>query len=73
MRINPQVINEAMERTECSSFDELGWKFLGKSGTTVRNYYSGKSTPSVRTLMVLKRITGRALDDMILENESIAA
>lgn len=73
MRINPQVIEDAMERTGSSSLDELGWKFLGKTGNTVRNYYHGKSTPSVRTLMVLKRITGRSLDDMILENESVAA
>lgn len=73
MRIDPKILEEAMDRTGSSSLDELGWKFLGKSGTTVRNYRSGKSTPSVATLMVLKRITGRAIDDMILTESTIAA
>lgn len=62
-----------MDKTGSNTLDELGWKFLGKTGTTVRNYHNGKSTPSVATLMVLKRITGRPLDDMILTDSAIAA
>lgn len=73
MRINPQVLAEAMEKTGSTSLDELGWKFLGKTGATVRNYDNGKSVPSVSTLMILKRITGRSLDDMIIESEVVAA
>lgn len=73
MRIDPKILEEAMSKTGSNTLDELGWKFLGKTGTTVRNYHSGKSTPSVATLMVLKRITGRNLDDMILTESTIAA
>ncbi|CAB0895547.1 hypothetical protein FRC0418_00610 [Corynebacterium diphtheriae] len=67
MRLDPKVIEEAMLKTECSSADEFGWKYIGKSGTTVRNYLSGKSIPTLRTAMVLKRITGRTLDQMVIE------
>lgn len=73
MRIDPKVLEEAMDKTGSNSLDELGWKFLGKTGTTIRNYHNGKSTPSVATLMILKRITGRPLDDMILTEDRIAA
>ena len=73
MRIDPTVIHEAIDKTGCSSPDEFGWKFIGKSGTTVRNYLNGKTVPAVTTLMVVKKITGRALDDMILTEARIAA
>ncbi len=67
MRLDPLIIKDAMERTGCSSVDEFGWKFLDTTGTTVRNYMSGKSMPKIPTLIVLKRITHRTLDSMILE------
>ncbi|MCG7267907.1 hypothetical protein [Corynebacterium sp. ACRQJ] len=73
MRIDPRVLEDAMSKTGSNSLDELGWKFLGKTGTTIRNYHSGKSTPSIATLMILKRITGRPLDDMILTDDPRAA
>ena len=62
-----------MNRTGARSVDELGWKFLNKTGATVRNYVSGKSTPTVPTLMILKRITQHPLDQMVVEDNSIAA
>ncbi|MBY0789569.1 hypothetical protein L3H50_10500 [Corynebacterium sp. MC-04] len=73
MRLDPEVITDAMERTGSRSVDEFGWKFLNKTGTTVRNYMTGKSVPRVPTLMILKRITHRPLDQMIIEDNSIAA
>lgn len=73
MWLDPRVIDEALVATECRSLDELGWKFLGKSGNTVRNYQQGKTVPPVTVLMVLKRITHRPLDEMIIEQDTIAA
>lgn len=73
MRLDPTIITEAMDRTGCRSIDELGWKFLNKTGTTVRNYRDGKSVPTIPTLMILKRITNRPLDSMILEDQAHAA
>lgn len=73
MRLDPEVIEDAMQRTGSRSVDELGWKFLNKTGTTVRNYVSGKSMPTIPTLMILKRITNKRLDEMIIETHAEAA
>lgn len=73
MRLRREVIAEAMKKTECTSIDELGWKFLGKSGTTLRNYRDGKSVPAIGTLMILRRITRIPLDDMIADDDILAA
>ena len=73
MRLDPAVVTEAMENTECYSIDEFSWKYLNKSGTTLRNYRDGKTVPPVTVLMVLKKITHRPLDNMIIEDSALAA
>lgn len=72
MRLDPDVLKDAIERTGCRSLDEFGWKFLNMSGTTVKNYRDGKSVPRVPALMILKRITHRSLDSMIIEADSLS-
>lgn len=73
MRLDPKVIDLAMQRTECASLDEFGWKYLNKSGTTARNYRDGKTIPNIPTLMILKRLTGYTIDQMILQDQAQAA
>lgn len=73
MRVDPTVFQEALDKTGCSSIDEFGWKFIDKSGTTARSYRDGKTMPGIPTLMILKRITGRSIDSMILSDDRVAA
>ncbi len=68
MRLDPTIIDIAMECTECASLDEFGWNYLNKSGTTARNYRDGKTIPTIPTLMILKRLTGYPLDQMIIQD-----
>lgn len=73
MRLDPTVIDEAVEATGARNVDQLGWACLDKSGTTVRNYISGKTVPPVPVLAKLRQITGRTLDSMILVDDETAA
>jgi transcriptional regulator with XRE-family HTH domain len=72
-RLDPQVLDLAKSVTGCSGDEELGQKYLGKSGTTVRNYRQGKTNPSIAVLMALRRLTGRPLDQMFLHVATAAA
>lgn len=73
MRLDPQVIEQAMQATGTTSLDEFGWKYLNKSGQTIRNYLNGKTTPNAEGLMVLKQLTGWQLGEMILVEGLVAA
>ena len=73
MRLDPQVIEQAMQVTGTTSLDEFGWKYLNKSGQTIRNYLTGRTSPNAEGLMILKRLTGWQLDQMILAEDLAAA
>lgn len=66
-RLNPEVIDKAVEMTGSRSDDQLGLAFLNLTGSTIRNYRAGKSMPNVVTMMRLKEITGMPLDRMVVK------
>lgn len=72
LRLNPQVLDKAVELTGSRSDDQLGQAFLNLTGATIRNYRAGRSAPSIVTLMRLKAITGIPLDRMIIQEEVAA-
>lgn len=73
IRLNPAVLDKAIELTGSRSDDQLGQAFLNLTGTTIRNYRAGKSAPSIVTLMRLKQLTGIPLDRMVMEVAEAAA
>lgn len=73
IRLDPQVLDKAIEITGSRSDDQLGQAFLDLTGNTIRAYRSGKSTPNIVTLMRLKQLTGVPIDQMIQETPEIAA
>lgn len=73
IRINPHVLDKAVELTGSRSDDQLGQAFLNLTGTTIRNYRTGRSLPTIVTMMRLKQITGIPLDQMVTETEETAA
>jgi len=73
IRLNPAVLDKAIELTGARSDDQLGQAFLNLTGATIRNYRAGKSAPNIVTLMRLKQITGIPLDRMVTETVEAAA
>ena len=73
IRLNPAVLDKAIELTGARSDDQLGQAFLNLTGATIRNYRAGKSAPSIVTLMRLKQLTGIPLDRMVMEVAEAAA
>lgn len=73
IRINPHVLDKAVELTGSRSDDQLGQAFLDLTGTTIRNYRAGRSLPTIVTMMRLKQITGIPLDQMVTETAETAA
>ncbi|WP_165242410.1 hypothetical protein [Corynebacterium lizhenjunii] len=72
IRLNPVVLDKAIEMTGARSDDQLGHAFLNLTGTTIRNYRAGRSAPNVVTLMRLKQLTGMPLDRMVYETHDAA-
>lgn len=72
-RLDPQVLDLAKEVTGVAGDEELGQKHLSKTGSTVRNYRTGKTTPPIGVLMILRNLTGRPLDQMFLPVATPAA
>ena len=66
-RINPEVLDRAMERTGSTSYEQLGQVFLTKTGTTLRNWRDGKTAPDLASLMKLQKLTGYSLDQMVIK------
>ncbi|MFC9765248.1 helix-turn-helix transcriptional regulator [Rhodococcus jostii] len=72
IRIDPEVLDEARAIYRLSSDEQLAHK-LGVSGSTVANLRAGRTTPTIATLMCLKKATGRPLDTLVREIEAPAA
>ena len=72
IRLNPKILDRAIELTGARSDDQLGQAFLNLTGTTIRNYRLGKSMPTVVTLARLKQLTGMPLDQMVIETTETA-
>lgn len=66
IRLDPEVLDEARRIYRLSSDEKLAHK-LNLSGSTVANLRSGRTTPTIATLMALKKATGRPLDTLVHE------
>lgn len=72
IRLDPEVLDEARAIYRLSSDEKLAHK-LGLSGSTVANLRAGRTTPTITTLMALKKVTGRPLDTLVHEVTNPAA
>lgn len=72
IRIDPTVLDDARRICGLTSDEQLGAQ-IGRTGATVRNLRKGATSPSIAVLMELKRITGRPLDNLVLEISESAA
>lgn len=72
-RLDPTVLDMARNHVGARSDEALGQQFLSKTGVTVRNWRSGRTVPDIRSLMVLRDLTGRPLDTMIIHASAAAA
>lgn len=72
-RLRPAVLDIARDKTGSESDEQLGQNHLRKTGSTIRNWRTGKTTPDVVGLMRLRKITGIPLEEMLLEHEKHSA
>lgn len=66
IRLDPEVLDATREIYHLSSDEKLANK-LGISGSTVANLRSGRTAPTIATLMAIKKATGRPLDSLVHE------
>lgn len=71
-RINPDALDEAREMHGLTSDEKLAAS-LGMSATAIRNLRKGESSPSVATLVKLRKLTGIPLEALIVEHPELAA
>ena len=67
MRIDPTIFQEAMDNTGARTPEELGYTFLQKTGPTIRSYMKGDTVPDLKVCMILKKLTGRPIDSMVID------
>lgn len=65
MQINPQALDKAREITGATSDEQLGQLFLDRTGSTVRNWRAGKSSPDLETVAKIQRLTGWSFDQIL--------
>ena len=63
--LDPTALDDARALTGAPSDEKLA-EHMDMSGAAVRNLRSGRSTPSILTLVKLRRITGRPIDGLII-------
>ena len=68
MKLDPIVLDKAKEITGARSDNHLGVTFLNRTGTTVKNWRSGKTLPDVLTLYELHALTGIAIESMCVDD-----
>ena len=65
MQINPKALDKAREITGSRSDEQLGQMFLDRTGTTVRNWRAGKTSPDLETVAKIQRLTGWSFDQIL--------
>lgn len=70
MQINPQALDKAREITGATSDEQLGQLFLDRTGSTVRNWRAGKSSPDLETVAKIQRLTGWSFDQILTRTNS---
>ena len=65
VRLDPTVIDQLREKHNFTSYEQVGAK-IGRSAFTVRQWYAGRSNPSVKDLVKLQFLTGRPYGTMLI-------
>lgn len=68
-KLDPTVIDQLRSDLNLTSFEQVGQK-IGRTAFTVRNWYHGRSVPSVPDLVKLQFLTGRPYGTMLIITES---
>lgn len=71
-RIRADALDEARRMHGFTSDEKLAAE-LGMSGTAVRSLRRGITSPSIATLMKLRRLTGIPVEALVREEKPIAA
>ena len=66
IRLDPSALDDARTLHGFTSDERLA-AAIGMSGTAIRNLRHGRTSPSVATLVRLRRLTGRPLDGLVIE------
>ena len=66
IRLDPSALDDARALHGFTSDERLA-AALDMSGTAIRNLRHGRTSPSVATLVRLRRLTGRTLDGLVVE------
>ena len=66
IRLDPSALDDARALHGFTSDERLA-AAIGMSGTAIRNLRHGRTSPSVETLVRLRRLTGRPLDGLVIE------
>ena len=73
IRLEPSALDDARALQGFTSDERLA-AAIDMSGTAIRNLRHGRTSPRVATLVRLRRLTGRPLDGLVIEqSESPAA
>lgn len=72
IRLDPSALDDARALHGFTSDERLAGA-IEMSGTAIRNLRHGRTSPSVATLVRLRRLTGRPLDGLIIESREPAA
>ena len=65
MHINPEALDKAKEITGARSDEQLGQMFLDRTGSTIRNWRAGKTSPDLETVAKIQRLTGWSFDRIL--------
>ena len=66
IRLDPSALDDARTLHGFTSDERLA-AAIDMSGTAIRNLRHGRTSPSVATLVRLRRLTGRPLDGLVVE------
>lgn len=70
-RINPDALDEARRMHNLTSDEKLA-AAMEMSATSIQNLRRGRTSPSIVTLMKLRKLTGIPVEAMLIEQHKVA-
>lgn len=67
-RLNPSALDQARKLHSFTSDEKLA-AAMDMTGTSIRNLRHGRTSPSVATLMKLRKLTGIPMEALIVEQQ----
>lgn len=72
IRLDPTALDDARQLHDLTSDEKLA-AAIGMTGVSIRNLRHGRTSPSVATLVKLRKLTGRPLDGLIITDKAVSA